>query len=200
VGCGNIGAIVANRAQGLKMRVIAYDPFVSPERAAELNPTIALIPIIASQIELEGARWLAEHEAGRAGPLFAESINQAERAIEAQEGYPLTHLCLARARFWRARWRHEGGRNPQADLEAALASADRALELQANDAEAHAVRARVFALQATLGGGGEASAANLERARAELARAIELLPTLRQDLADLIDVIGLPEERPSAGA
>src|SRR5947209_7723700 len=26
VGCGNIGAIVADRAQGLRMRVIAYDP------------------------------------------------------------------------------------------------------------------------------------------------------------------------------
>ena len=33
VGCGNIGSIVADRAQGLKMRVIAFDPFLSPERA-----------------------------------------------------------------------------------------------------------------------------------------------------------------------
>jgi D-3-phosphoglycerate dehydrogenase / 2-oxoglutarate reductase len=37
VGCGNIGSIVADRAQGLKMRVVAYDPFLSPERAADLN-------------------------------------------------------------------------------------------------------------------------------------------------------------------
>src|SRR5580692_4490336 len=28
IGCGNIGAIVADRAQGLKMRVIGYDPFL----------------------------------------------------------------------------------------------------------------------------------------------------------------------------
>ena len=34
IGCGNIGSIVADRAIGLKMRVIAYDPFLSPERAA----------------------------------------------------------------------------------------------------------------------------------------------------------------------
>ena len=33
VGCGNIGSIVADRAHGLKMRVIAYDPFLSAERA-----------------------------------------------------------------------------------------------------------------------------------------------------------------------
>ncbi len=37
VGCGNIGSIVANRAQGLKMRVVAFDPFLSEERAQELG-------------------------------------------------------------------------------------------------------------------------------------------------------------------
>jgi D-3-phosphoglycerate dehydrogenase len=37
IGCGNIGAIVADRAQGLKMKVAAYDPFLSPERAKALN-------------------------------------------------------------------------------------------------------------------------------------------------------------------
>ena len=37
IGCGNIGSIVASRAQGLKMRVIAYDPYLSPERAEELG-------------------------------------------------------------------------------------------------------------------------------------------------------------------
>jgi len=37
VGCGNIGAIVADRAQGLKMRVLAYDPFLTAERAQTLG-------------------------------------------------------------------------------------------------------------------------------------------------------------------
>ena len=37
VGCGNIGAIVADRAIGLKMRVVAFDPFLSPERALDLG-------------------------------------------------------------------------------------------------------------------------------------------------------------------
>jgi D-3-phosphoglycerate dehydrogenase len=37
VGCGNIGSIVADRAHGLKMKVVAYDPFLSPERAVELG-------------------------------------------------------------------------------------------------------------------------------------------------------------------
>ncbi|MBB4198699.1 phosphoglycerate dehydrogenase [Rhodoblastus sphagnicola] len=37
IGCGNIGAIVANRALGLKMRVIAFDPFLSAERAKNIG-------------------------------------------------------------------------------------------------------------------------------------------------------------------
>src|SRR3984885_225274 len=37
IGCGNIGSIVADRGIGLKMKVIAYDPFLSPERALELG-------------------------------------------------------------------------------------------------------------------------------------------------------------------
>src|SRR5512133_141432 len=37
IGCGNIGSIVAERAIGLHMRAIAYDPFLSPERAQDLG-------------------------------------------------------------------------------------------------------------------------------------------------------------------
>jgi D-3-phosphoglycerate dehydrogenase / 2-oxoglutarate reductase len=37
IGCGNIGSIVADRAIGLKMKVIAYDPFLSEERALTLG-------------------------------------------------------------------------------------------------------------------------------------------------------------------
>lgn len=37
IGCGNIGAIVIDRAQGLKMRVIGYDPFLTDERARDMG-------------------------------------------------------------------------------------------------------------------------------------------------------------------
>ena len=37
IGCGNIGSIVADRALGLKMKVAAYDPYLSPERAQALG-------------------------------------------------------------------------------------------------------------------------------------------------------------------
>ncbi len=37
IGAGNIGGIVADRALGLKMKVIAYDPFLAPERAQDIG-------------------------------------------------------------------------------------------------------------------------------------------------------------------
>ncbi|CAN5276640.1 phosphoglycerate dehydrogenase [soil metagenome] len=37
IGAGNIGSIVADRALGLKMKVVAYDPFLTPERAVDMG-------------------------------------------------------------------------------------------------------------------------------------------------------------------
>ncbi|MEM6602879.1 MAG: phosphoglycerate dehydrogenase [Pseudomonadota bacterium] len=37
VGCGNIGTIVASRANGLSMKVVAYDPFLTEERAKAIG-------------------------------------------------------------------------------------------------------------------------------------------------------------------
>ena len=37
IGCGNIGSIVADRGLGLKMKVVAYDPYLTPERARALG-------------------------------------------------------------------------------------------------------------------------------------------------------------------
>ena len=45
IGAGNIGSIVADRALGLKMKVIAYDPFLSDERAVEMG---------VEKVDLEG--------------------------------------------------------------------------------------------------------------------------------------------------
>ena len=45
IGCGNIGSIVVDRGLGLKMKVIAFDPFLSPERAIEIG---------VEKVELDG--------------------------------------------------------------------------------------------------------------------------------------------------
>ena len=48
VGCGNIGSIVAERAHGLKMKVVAFDPYLSDERARDLNvQKVALDELLA---------------------------------------------------------------------------------------------------------------------------------------------------------
>src|SRR4030095_5402170 len=44
VGLGNIGAIVAERALGLRMKVIAFDPFITPEAAARLRVELVALP------------------------------------------------------------------------------------------------------------------------------------------------------------
>lgn len=44
IGSGNIGSIVADRAQGLKMRVIAYDPYLTQERAEALGVERVTLP------------------------------------------------------------------------------------------------------------------------------------------------------------
>ena len=48
IGCGNIGSVVADRAQGLKMRVIAFDPYLTEDRATELGvEKVALDDLLA---------------------------------------------------------------------------------------------------------------------------------------------------------
>ena len=37
IGCGNVGSIVAERAQALKMHVVAYDPYLTADRAVDLG-------------------------------------------------------------------------------------------------------------------------------------------------------------------
>jgi D-3-phosphoglycerate dehydrogenase len=52
VGLGNIGSIVADRARGLKMRVIATDPLVSEERAERLGVTLMPLDELLAQADL----------------------------------------------------------------------------------------------------------------------------------------------------
>ncbi len=51
VGCGNIGSIVAERGIGLRMRVIAYDPFLSEKRARDLGVEKAELDDVLSRAD-----------------------------------------------------------------------------------------------------------------------------------------------------
>ncbi|MBE9546086.1 MAG: phosphoglycerate dehydrogenase [Proteobacteria bacterium] len=43
IGIGRVGSIVADRALGIKMNVIAYDPFISPEAAEKMGITLVTV-------------------------------------------------------------------------------------------------------------------------------------------------------------
>ncbi|MBV9931632.1 MAG: phosphoglycerate dehydrogenase [Alphaproteobacteria bacterium] len=51
IGCGNIGSIVADRALGLRMKVIAYDPFLTPERALDLGVDKVELPELLARAD-----------------------------------------------------------------------------------------------------------------------------------------------------
>src|SRR5258707_9773022 len=89
VGCGNIGSIVADRAKGLKMRVVAYDPYLSPERAddlgvekAELNDLLARADFISLHTPLTAeTRNIISAEAIRRMKKGARLINCARGGL-----------------------------------------------------------------------------------------------------------------------
>lgn len=49
IGLGNVGSEVAKRAKGLQMNVIAYDPLISPEKAATLGVDLVSLEILYKQ-------------------------------------------------------------------------------------------------------------------------------------------------------
>ena len=51
VGLGRIGAEVAKRAQGMEMDVLAYDPFISQERASELGVELTTVEDIVRRAD-----------------------------------------------------------------------------------------------------------------------------------------------------
>jgi D-3-phosphoglycerate dehydrogenase len=51
IGAGNIGGIVCDRARGLRMKVVAYDPFLSEERAAKLGVTKVDLDALLAQAD-----------------------------------------------------------------------------------------------------------------------------------------------------
>ena len=74
VGVGNIGKLVAERAQGLKMKVIAYDPFITEEKAREMGVELATLDNL-----LQRADFISIHT-----PLLPETRNLIDAAALAK--------------------------------------------------------------------------------------------------------------------
>ena len=52
IGCGNIGSIVADRAVGLRMKVVAFDPFLSEKRAVEIGVEKVDLPELLARADI----------------------------------------------------------------------------------------------------------------------------------------------------
>jgi D-3-phosphoglycerate dehydrogenase len=79
IGLGNIGSIVAERARALRMRVIAYDPFVTPEVAARLRVELTSLDEVVA-----GADFITVHVPllpDTRGLINAERMRRMKRGV-----------------------------------------------------------------------------------------------------------------------
>jgi len=101
IGCGNIGTIVADRALGLRMKVIGFDPFLSAERAVAVG-----IEKVELDELLRRADFITLHT-----PLTSETRNLIDARAIAKMKRGVRIINCAR-----------GGLVVESDLKAALAS------------------------------------------------------------------------------
>ena len=85
IGFGNIGKLVAKRAQGFGMTVVAYDPFVPEEIAQELNVTLLDLEDLLPQ-----ADYISLHTA--VTPSTTKMIN-AETIAQMKDGVILVNVA-----------------------------------------------------------------------------------------------------------
>jgi D-3-phosphoglycerate dehydrogenase / 2-oxoglutarate reductase len=99
LGFGRIGQQVARRATGLGMRVIAYDPFVAPERFRELGAERAETPdrIYAAAEFVTLHLPLTDETRGSVGATAFERMREGVRLVNAARGELLDEAALAEA-------------------------------------------------------------------------------------------------------
>lgn len=98
IGLGNIGAIVAERALGLKMQVLAYDPFVSPEAAAKMRIELATLDDLYARSDFITVHTpLTKETRGLiAAPAFAK-MKKGVRLINCARGGIIDEAALCQA-------------------------------------------------------------------------------------------------------
>jgi D-3-phosphoglycerate dehydrogenase len=98
IGLGRIGKLVAQRAMAFGMRIIAHDPFVSPERARAMNIELVTMDEVAQQ-----ADFLTLHVAktpetiGLIGAEFLAKAKPSLRVINVARGGIVDEAALAEA-------------------------------------------------------------------------------------------------------
>ncbi|MEZ5816255.1 MAG: phosphoglycerate dehydrogenase [Hyphomicrobiaceae bacterium] len=98
VGCGNIGSIVADRGVGLKMKVIAYDPFLSEERAVEIGvEKVELADLLSRADFITLHTPLTDRTKGIIGPAAFARMKPGVRIINCARGGLVDEAALLEA-------------------------------------------------------------------------------------------------------
>lgn len=167
VGLGNIGAIVAERAHGLRMRVIAADPLVSEDRAQRMGVELVSldelleradaitvhVPLTEANRGLIGARAISRMKPGmlivnasRGGivdegalleGIESGTVQGAALDVFDQEPPPADHPLLAREEVIATP--HLGASTAQAQLNVAIAIAEQVRDFLATGVVSNAV-------------------------------------------------------------
>jgi D-3-phosphoglycerate dehydrogenase len=98
VGLGRIGAEVARRARALEMRVLAYDPYITPERAAEWGVELLPLPEMlakADYVSLHTALSPATERIVNAD--FTAQMKRGARLVNTARGELVDEAALAEA-------------------------------------------------------------------------------------------------------
>ena len=97
IGCGNIGSIVAARAIGLKMKVIAYDPFLNSKKAEEIGVEKVDLDKILNKSDIISLHTPLTEETKNI--ISADAINKMKKGVRivncARGGLVDEHACRA---------------------------------------------------------------------------------------------------------
>jgi len=98
VGIGNIGSIVANRAKGLQMKVVAYDPFITDEAAERLGiELLSLDDLYASADFISVHTPLTPETKGLIGDAAFAKMKKGVRIVNCARGGIVDEAALVRA-------------------------------------------------------------------------------------------------------
>ncbi len=98
IGLGNIGTIVAERAQGLRMRVIAFDPFITAEAAARMKVELVTLDELYARADFVTVHTpLTPETRGMIGSDALAKMKKGVRIINCARGGIVDEAALAAA-------------------------------------------------------------------------------------------------------
>jgi D-3-phosphoglycerate dehydrogenase / 2-oxoglutarate reductase len=98
IGIGNIGSLVAERALGLKMRVIAYDPFISSDTAKRLGVELVGLDALYARSDFISVHTpLTAETRGLVGAAAYAKMKKGVRIINCARGGIVDEVALAAA-------------------------------------------------------------------------------------------------------